>query len=294
MKYIVIIYCLTIATQTLGTESENIGRIAHTGNFSKKRQPNTNFGFGQNILSKGKLISYLNLYQQKGDKQHSISIIPQLLYGITDSFSITTWLPCLPQNNLNCCKARGIGNLIVQLESALYETKSAKQEAINQITIVANIGFPTAQSWASCPPSQQPSPGFNATNFFFGITASHLSELWYGYLSPGAILTTQGHTVKMGNQFLYQGGGGRYLGTLKNAIFIALLDINGNYSQKDRSCSGPNNNTGGNIIFVGPSLSITANQWEFKGGIQFPIVQHFNGTQGTQQFQTLLSTSILF
>ncbi len=292
IKRTILFWGLSASYAFSGIESEHLSPLSRIGNFTYDRQPNTNFGFGQNILTKNSSLTAINLVQQKGHNANIFAVVPQFLYGITSALSLNILLPILPINDLNYCKATGIGNLITQLEYAFYQKQG--DYIFNQATIVANITYPTAHTWSSCLKGDEPSAGFNATSFFLGVTASHLSTYWYTFASPGIYLTTTNHSTKQGNIFFYQAGFGRYLTTIYKAIAVLLLDINGSYIQKTTTNGITNNNTGGNIIFMGPSLSITANQWEIKGGIQFPAYQRFNNTQNKQSFQSLISISLVF
>ena len=262
------------------------------GNFANNRNPNTYFGFGQNIFAQGSIVPYLSLAQQKGSGQNYITLTPEVVYAFTNNFSLDVTLPIVPLFDQNNCKGHGVGDLTAQLEYAFY----GKQEKTfyNEATIVTNVTLPFTHISSTKSVEELSAISNGGVSFFIGSTLSHLSIKWYTYIAAGAVLTTSRKNTKIGNTILYQGGFGRNLGNPGGITLALLIDINGVFSAKNKVCSVTNHNSGGNEIFLGPTLYIAYHNFEGVAGIEFLPYQHQNGTQSKQKFRSIFSGSIKF
>ena len=140
----------------------------------------------------------------------------------------------------------------------------------------------------------EPSSGINGTTFFIGTTASHLSQKWYTYISPGVTLTTTHHQIKDGNIFIYQAGFGYNLGNPWGTTFVALFDVLGSTTQKTVSFDIDEENTGGTLITTGPTLTMIYNTYGVRLGFLVPCYQRLNGIQLKQHWQASLTLVSLF
>ena len=164
----------------------------------------------------------------------------------------------------------------------------------NMATIVGNIALPTTHLSMPCDCIQTCTSPVAPTSFFIGATASHVSTRWYLYGSAGSTFSTKKHAIKPGTSFFYQAGIGANLGNPFGVSAMALLEGNGIYTQKNTIDSQPNDHSGGNIFYIGPSLCFSGNRWLASGGIQAPAFQHLHGIQNKTHFRTALQILILF
>lgn len=291
MKYRILIAlsCFTVSTINCRTKHKIIPD--KVGNFANLLKPVTNFGLGQNIAVRNSFTPYLSVTQQKGDCENLITLSPQLLYGITDYFSLLISIPIIVKFDENCLSTKGFGDMLAQLEYAFYEhyTKRSRIWA----TIVANMTLPTG-SKPSRYCEDKLATGFGASSFLIGGTASYLGTMWYSYLSGSATFVTARQGMKGGDIFFYEFGGGGNLGNPGGITMMALLEFNGILTKKNKTDGYFDENTGGNIIYLGPSLYASHGRWVIEGGVQFPVFQHLNGTQAKQKFRTLFIGAIRF
>lgn len=263
------------------------------GNFANERKPVTNFGFGQNITTKNNLIIYESFAQQKSSEENYITLSPEFLYGITNELSFFINIPIFLKLHTQHVNSSGIGDLLTQLEYAWFIKRTLDWQI--QSTLVTNITFPTGAVVASSSAIRHPSTGYGALSFFVGFTASYLSPAWYLFISDGGIITKTGpNGHKVGNTFLYQFGGGYNLGNPDNITLLLLLEFNGIFAKPNKNCGKPEANSGGNIIYVGPSIYASRHRWVVEAGIQLPLIQHNKGIQPKQKFRSLFTISAKF
>lgn len=279
---------------SLNTNYHNISETPLSiGNFLNIRKPITNFGFGQNITYKDALIIYANIADQQGQCERVLTYSPEMLYGFTDYSSIYATIPIIMDLDLkDNASQSGIGDLLIQYEHAFFQCSDLHN--FNQATIVLNMTFPTGVVTKTSSAIRKPATGFGAVSFFIGFTASHLDKNWYAYISDGGIITTKKDCNKVGNTFFYQFGAGYNLGNPCDSTLDILLEFNGIFTKPNLTNNQPDPNSGGNIIYLGPSLYLTYSTWVIEGGIQWPILQHMRGNQDPQRFRIQVIGSIKY
>lgn len=142
------------------------------GNFSlpTSQQPAALFGFGGNIIDKGEVQLYLFADYFNGKKKIVSDVIPSVLFGITDDWSVFFNAPFTPIMKDGHHRSSGLEDFFIQLEYAFYN-KSTKTY-VDQATLVANITYPTGSV------HKNPPTGFGAPSLFFRrYLLSHLGRL---------------------------------------------------------------------------------------------------------------------
>ncbi|HSW75578.1 MAG TPA: hypothetical protein VLG50_00895 [Candidatus Saccharimonadales bacterium] len=250
-------------------EQLKIGNLA----LPTSQQPGPLLGFGQNIVDKHDLQVFAYVDYLNGTLKSFTEVWPTLLYGIKDYLSLFIQLPIAAQSRQNNRITHGLQDLLVQFEYALYEKN--KETATNQITVVANMTFPT-----SCIAKQLPSAYGGSPSFFFGLTASHMGQYWYPFAATGVIITTPHNHVKLGNQFLYEWGLSKNISYRADKwIFNWMLEMHGLYKQRTSVAGKINRNSGENEILFGPSLWFSTQNFIIQGGIAGSVYYKLFGNQ---------------
>lgn len=244
-----------------------------SGNFSlsTSQQPGPLVSFGENIIDKGLVQLFLFADAFIGKNSYSTDVVPSILYGINDDLSIFFNVPFSPGNKDRDHHSAGLEDIFAQLEYAFYNRKSS--HSVDQATLVANVTFPTGSS------SKDPPTGFGSSSFFIGATFNHMMIDWFFFVSPGGILTTSKHGTKFGDQFLYEFGLGRNIPSPKGWIFAWMLEFDGAYAWKDKYHGHTVRNSGGNTIYLTPSIWVSSQRIILQFGAGYPIVQHLFGKQ---------------
>lgn len=244
------------------------------GNFSLpiSQQPAALFGFGGNIIDKNEVMLQFFADDIVGKEKIITDLIPSILYGATDNFSMFFNFPFTPLMRDGSHRSSGLEDFFIQLEYAFYNKKTYQYE--DQATIVGNVTFPTGSV------HKNPPTGFGSPSVFLGGTFYRTYVDWIFFTNQGAILTTSRHRTKIGDQVLYQFGFGRTIATPPGYIYSWLIEVDGQYSKRNRIQGFIDPNSGGNFIFVTPSLWISTKEFLVQFGVSFPIYQKLNGRQG--------------
>jgi len=229
--------------------------------------------FGQLLVEKKALLPQLSGENIRGHESKFNAIAPSFIYGIQDNISIFFFVPITFKNKLGSSKSSGIGDIFLQLEYGFYDKQYLDYKL--QATILGNMTFPTGSS------SKNPPTGTGSFSYFFGATYSFLSFNWYAFVSSGFNITTTHNKTKFGNSYLYQCGFARYIKKLspKECVFDLMIEFDGTFLKKDKIKGISNPNSGGNVIFMTPSIYLASKQWILQGGVGFPILQNLNGYQ---------------
>lgn len=286
MKKLIFIFLVFIST-IYSKDADEEGQLKE-GNLAlpPSQQLSPLFSFGQNIVGKDVLQAYSYFDWLKGKKQKSILAIPAILYGITEDLSVFINVPVFIKNKVCNNKSSGISDIYAQFEYAAYSKSSLT--AVDMWTLLATLFLPTGSN------KKNPANGLGSPAIFLGTTLSHLAIDWYVYTSYGAILTTPKNNNKMGNQFLYQFGFGRNIPTSPEWILTWILEFNGIYNQRDKFCGLFDVNSGGNIIYIGPSLWLSSKKFIFQAGISFPALQKLFGKQSKVDYFAAINFGYTF
>lgn len=258
------------------------------GNLSlpESQQLGPLFSFGQNIIGKDVLQAYSYVNYLKGERRKAAEFIPAILYGITDDLTVFLNFPVSIKNEINCFKSCGIEDIFAQFEYAIYNKNHLTY--INQWTLVGSLYLPTGSS------SKIPPTGVGNPSFFLGSTFCHLAIDWYVYISAGATLIPKKNNSKFGNQYVYQFGLGKNIGTLPGWIFTWILELNGIYNQGNNVDGIIDLNSGGHSLFIGPSLWISSEKLIIQAGISFPVYQHLFGIQNKIDYFAAINIGYTF
>jgi len=259
------------------------------GNFAlpASQQPGNLIGFGQNILEKNQLQSFLLAEYFVGKQEYSIDIVPSITYGITDNFSVVFEAPMTPRLKENNHHSSGLEDISLQLEYAFFNKSTCNYE--DEATIVAGSFFPSG-----CP-NKTPPTGAGAMSYFLGLTYSRMTPDWIWFTAHGMNLKSSHHGTRFGNQFLYQFGLGRNICNIDSEwIFAWVAEVDGTFSQKNKILSETDPDSGGNIIYLTPSLWLSSEKLMLQAGVGFPIAQRLNGTQNRNQYLLVVNLGWTF
>ncbi|MFI4938511.1 MAG: hypothetical protein ACHQJ6_08410 [Candidatus Berkiellales bacterium] len=249
------------------------------GNFAlpTSQQPGAFISFGGNIIDKNQTQLFLFADDYFGVKRHSVDLIPSVLYGIADNFSIFLNMPIAASFKADDNRSSGLEDAFVQFEYAYHNGKTKSFE--DQATLVVNMTFPTGSS------NKIPPTGFGSPSFFLGATYNLMYVDWFWFTSHGVVLATNHHDTKFGDQFLYELGFGRNICDIDSKwIFAWMLEVDGTYSGKNTLHGSIDPNSGGNVIYITPSLWISSKKLIFQIGAGWAATEHLFGNQKKENY----------
>ncbi len=243
------------------------------GNFAlpNSQQPGPLISFGQNVIDKNGTQVFLFLDDAEASKSRYVNAIPSLLYGITDTLSIFVSIPYAAHYQFANYTSSGLEDISAQLEYTYYAAST--HTYTDQATIVLSAAAPTGSI------NKNPATGNGSASFFVGTTFNRTYTDWLFFASPGVDLTTAHQGTKPGNSYLYQVGFGRNITDANGWILAWMIEVDGTYAQHDRFKGILNVNSGGNVVFVTPSIWASTKRFIFQLGVGAPAIQNLYGQQ---------------
>lgn len=254
------------------------------GNFSLpgSQQPGPLIAFGGNILEQGQTQIGLGVEIIKGRHQSEQVLTPTFVYAVTDRFSLTAEVPVVMRAKEFDARSSSVGDALLQFESAFYTHANANYE--EEATLVTGFSLPTGDKDAV------PATGLGTNSYFLGATFTRTYEQWLWFATLGTQLSSQIEDTKAGKAYLYEFGFGKTFCTLPGAGLLAwVIEFDGAYTRKEETHSEEfgwekDGNSGGNVIFLTPSLFAASRNLAFQLGAGFPIVQQINGVQNKNHY----------
>ncbi len=250
----------------------------NTGNLALRssQQPGPLISFGQNVIDQNETQLFLYGDDYIGKRQHAIDLDPGIIYGITDALCVMFTVPIAVNYKENSAHSSGLEDIILELEYAVYSGSSPCSS--DQVTIVANASFPTGSS------SKNPPTGFGSMAYFIGTTYNHTGVDWFVFTSYGAEFPTTHHGTKFGNEYLYQFGIGRNITNTKDWMIAWMAELDGTFIERNKVRGQTDPNSGGNVIYLTPSLWASSNNWIFQLGFGFAVQQNLFGDQNRNKY----------
>lgn len=244
------------------------------GNFAlpTSQQPGPFISFGQNIVDVNQSLIYLMTSDFIGKNEYYLNTTPSYVYGITENASLMLNIPSAIDFHNQNNNASGMQDISLQGEYYFYNENTLDQT--EQMTLVGNISFPTGSI------NKNPVTGAGSVGLFAGLTYNKTYADWFYFASPGLNYYFKNGPYQTGTSVLYQGGIGKNIAyETKKYIFAWVIEADGTFTAETKEAGGLNPNTGGNVIYLTPSLWFSTLQLTLQAGIGYAIVQHFNGNQ---------------
>jgi hypothetical protein len=257
------------------------------GNFALpfSQQPGPLVSFGENTVNKHQAQFFIFADDYVGVREHYSDVIPALLYGLTDSLTVFFNLPMAASYRQQNHHAAGLEDAFVQFEYNYYSKSTHR--FTDQATFVTSVSAPTGST------QKNPLTGDGAPAFFFGGTFNRTGVDWFAFTSYGATLTNSHNETKIGNQYVYQAGIGRNICNIGKDWLIAwMVEGDGTLSSKNRIAGITDPNSGGNVVYVTPSIWVSSKKLIFQFGLGLPATQHWSGNQNSSSY--LIASNLIW
>ncbi len=239
----------------------------NVGNFAlpTSQQPGPLLSFGQTLIGRNDLQLAINAFSPYSIGGAFDSTNVTMTYGITDRLALYFKYPI---------SAPSLLDINLQLEQAIYTSSRSRYSDL--ATIVGAVTLPIKEATTT----KQIPQGYGAPTYFLGTTFNRTYVDWMGFVSPGVQVTTSSNHVRLGSQVLYQAGIGRNIIAVSDqSILFGLLELDGQYTEKDHIFGRAEQNTGGNTVALAPSIWFSSKSLIVHAGVGFPVVQDLNGNQ---------------
>lgn len=267
IKLFLCIFLFFCTIQCVADEPPKIGNFM----LPTSQQPGPLLSLGQNIVDKNETQLALFSDNYVGVDKHFANVTPQVIYGLTDQLSLFVTAPYAASYKTGPEQSAGFEDATAQLEYVFHSGSTAR--FVDQATVVANITAPTGDA------QKKPPTGVGSPSFLLATTWNFTSVNWLFFDSPGVVLTTDNNGTQFGNSYLYQVGFGRNIIARHGWIIDWIAEIDGTYAEKNKISGMTDPNSGGNVIYVTPSLWASTKTFTFQLGVGLPVSQNLYGNQ---------------
>lgn len=256
--------------------------VSPEGNFvlEPAQWPGPLLSFGQILIPKNNQQIQQGLEVLNNSQEYANLSMQSLILGITDSLTFAANLPYIFSIREDDKRNAGVSDPFFQVEYSVYskEQNNISQEA----TVLASLSVPINAN------NKTPSTSLGVQSYFIGATYNITGRYWYTFVSLGNLYFQRSQSAQMGREFFYQAGLGRNLLSMNKAFIFGLIELNGRSINKNTTNFGLDNNSGGNIINITPSIAYTNNHVNIQFGHVIPVYQRWNNKQFKRKGLTLL------
>jgi len=246
----------------------------------------------------------LGILRHKRKKHYQVSQFhAKIMYGFTEYLTLTARLPFYLEKRITkidaCTQEKtfekncGAGKIDVAAKYLFWKNYGAgvRQQAL----LLGTIFFPTCKEDNNL--LLRTDEGCTkSVDFQLGVAANFETLKFYSFITAFYRINTHSNQYKKGDHFIYSASVGFRPQTLVHGQvdWVFLLDFDGVYRRKDRFGCQKENNTGGNVIWAGPTVFRSLKNTMLRAGIQFPIAEHYNGTQEKYCYRAALVFAVQF
>lgn len=180
-------------------------------------------------------------------------------YGISDKLTFLPSIPLVSRKPANGDgNVTGLGSINLQFNYLLYLQENP--EFRYRMIATFGLGLPTTTI------SQVTLFSLKAINSMIGILQDAMTQNWYFFYDFGLLLISKKGNLKTGNFVIYDFGMGRTF--CYNEHYITLMgEFFGLYQQPDHLNGNIVLTTGGNAVYVGPTVRYYHKRCYVHGGI---------------------------
>lgn len=251
----------------------------------------------------------LKRFARTGDDVHSTdSVLHAILgmsYGVTEAFTLSLSIPYAYLDNVREAHAdepdevhkhgdaKGISDLSLIGQYRFLETGPFES------SFLLGMKFPTGRTHDKDIEGErfetEFQPGSGSWDPLAGVAVgARLGKIGTS-LSLLYILATEGaQNTDLGDKLSYNAA--LFYRAIENKVnWDLILELNGEWKQKEEIAGEKDKNSGGNIVLVSPGMRVSWNRnWSVFISAGFPVIQDMNGVQSDLDFRTLTGISLGF
>jgi hypothetical protein len=233
--------------------------------------PNSVFGLNHVIIPKN-TFKITELFVYENSERPTSFFVTFGSYGITDRLTFVPTIPIVSKKPVNNKGDKtGLGNISLQFNYLLYEHEEL-DDARYRFMITAGAGFPTTTI------NEVTLFSLKGYNTMIAAMQDFMSKEWFAYADFGTIIVGKNGNNKTGNFLIYDMGLGRIL-CINDHYITFMAEFFGVYMKPDRINGIIHPITGGNAIFVGPTLHYFFKDRFLHAGILAKIATQARSTE---------------
>jgi hypothetical protein len=248
MLYYFFIFILFSTFQSYGTCE--LRHSSHT--------PNSIFGLVHTIIPR-ETFKITELFIYENTERPTSFLVTFAAYGITDSLTFMPTIPIVSKRPVsNNGDKTGLGSISLQFNYLLYQHEEA-DDFRYRFMLTAGAGFPSTTI------NDATLFSLKGYNTLIAAMQDFMTKDWFGYTDFGTVIVGKNGNNKTGNFLIYDMGLGRIF-CFNDHYITVMAEFFGVYTKADRINGIINPVTGGNAIFVGPTIHYFFKSFFLHGG----------------------------
>lgn len=232
------------------------------------------FGLGPHTLYKRGLEITNELAREEAGNERVKEWEMEITLGFSGDLAIGVTFSPYVEKQIGAMRTHGNGDLEIfgKYRFWRHDTLGAQEST----AILLRTKFNNADD------TTNPPLGSGSTDTVFGLTYGYEGRKWYRWVSMryrrnGRNMLGLNH----GNKWLIDLAGGfrPHPTGYREPDTVWLLELNGEYSERDEISGVAQDNSGGREWFISPGIFWTKRNFAIKAGIQIPIKSHLNENQ---------------
>lgn len=246
------------------------------------------FSLGPETIYKDGVGIETEVEYEKSGSERSFDLHEEIIYGLREDLSLTARFPFILEKKELDSTSSGFGDLALRAKYRFY--KKDYFGAQDKAAFIGGVKFPTGDE------DKNPSLGTGSFDYLLGLTAGHESLKWYYFGTVRYRINNENGSNEKGDKFLYDIAFGLrpVLKEYYEPDLVLLLELSGEHRNKDIISGVKNIDSGGDILYLGPTFLWSYRNWMIKGGIQLPIYQNLNGDQEDEDFRSVIAVEVHF
>jgi hypothetical protein len=246
------------------------------------------FSLGPETIYKDGVGVETEVEYEKSGSGREVNLHEEIIYGLREDLSLTMKMPLILDKKEASSASSGFGDLVLRGKYRFY--KKDYFGAQDKASLIGGIKFPTGDE------DEKPSLGTGSFGYLVGLTAGHESLKWYYFGTVRYWINTEGGLREKGDKFLYDVAFGLrpILREYYEPDLVLLIELSGEHRNKDRIDGSKDSDSGGDILYLGPTFLWSYRNWMIKGGIQLPVYQDLNGEQEDEDFRSVIAVEVHF
>ncbi|QQR48723.1 hypothetical protein IPF37_04120 [bacterium] len=237
------------------------------------------FGLGPELIRTGGFAIEGEIEHEKRGYEKETTVNYDIMYGVTEYLAISAEIPFfinkedLDEQTNQINKSAGLGKIEIRAKLRIY--KDYLYGKRDQAVLIGGFRLPTVGL------HKNPFLENRLLDFIIALAAGRemLKNSYFGTVAYD--IKTQANGLQDGNELtLTLAAGFRpETATYYNLDWLFFIEIDGVFTAKDRSADQEDQDSGGYVFFIGPTIFASKKNILLKAGIQVPMIEHVNGQQ---------------
>lgn len=252
------------------------------------------FGLGPELIRKGGYaIEGAIEYERAGDEKE-MEIDTDIMYGVNEKLAVSVTMPFFlnveerDTETGDIKKSASLGKIETRAKYLIYKNYDYGKR--DQAVLIGGVRWPTVSF------DKDPFLENRAIDFILAIAIGRemLRNSYFGTLAY--VIKTRANGRKDGDEFTLTLAAGFRPEPVSyyNLDWLFFLEFDGVFTMKDKVNCMTDENSGGIVFYIGPTVFVSKKNILVKAGIQAPFIEKFNGCQNKHDYRLAVGLDLHF